>query len=418
MTAHIYNNLHGSSGVWSSPYGGLSLEELAQSTGSCPPPSGFPAVICHSNGELYKFFQKNTIQLTTHHVSEIEAANANFKLYELDGDEVEREKFPLPTLGPLLERCGQEIHEGHGIVIIRGLDPEKYSIEDSTTIYLGISSYIGDQRGVQSSKGAMLTHVVEKKEWKSVDLYLQPFHNDMGTEILALQVRETAEIGGRTCVAPIRVIYNHLREHNPLVLHTLAKHDWPVRVGTKAYKLCPLLVYHRGNLMITADPARIGPYPGNRAPKLTLEQEMAFAVLQDTARKYQLKLEHQPGDLVYLNNWTLLHAREAYRDGQTSSRHLVRLWLRNSVLGWQVPESVSFPWDCAFGERSKLVPNLSYPLVPLPVYMYSKYNSGTAAFVPTDDEDEDDVNATTRGIHDRDHVDQGDTIPVLSQSGP
>lgn len=32
-------------------------------------------------------------------------------------------------------------------------------------IYLGISSYIGGQRGVQSSKGAMVTHVVENKEW-------------------------------------------------------------------------------------------------------------------------------------------------------------------------------------------------------------------------------------------------------------
>lgn len=51
----------------------------------------------------------------------------------------------------------------------------------------------------------------------------------MGTDILALQVRECAKVGGQTCVSPVRAIYNDLMENHPLVVHALARPDWPVR---------------------------------------------------------------------------------------------------------------------------------------------------------------------------------------------
>lgn len=41
--------------------------------------------------------------------------------------------------------------------MIRGLDFDKYTIEDSTTIYLGIASHVCDKRGMQNKKGNMLS---------------------------------------------------------------------------------------------------------------------------------------------------------------------------------------------------------------------------------------------------------------------
>lgn len=75
---------------------------------------------------------------------------------EMNGDEVNRERFPLPTLAGKLDRCAVEIHFGTGMCMIRGIDPGNYTPEDNTVIFLGISSYLGDQRGLQSAKGAML----------------------------------------------------------------------------------------------------------------------------------------------------------------------------------------------------------------------------------------------------------------------
>jgi hypothetical protein len=152
------------------------------------------------------------------------------------------------------------------------------------------------------------------------------------------------------------------------------------------------------------DPARIGPHPAasrRSIPFLTSEQEKALAALQFASHKHQFALDNQPGDLVYLNNLSLLHAREAYHDSESSSRHLVRLWLRNETLGWSIPDSMAPPWECSFGERSKRILNKRYPIAPMPEYMESKFTNGTAAFVPDDDElvgeDEPETGGPVRG---------------------
>lgn len=148
--------------------------------------------------------------------------------------------------------------------------------------------------------------------------------------------------------------------------------------------------------MLSMDPARIGPRAaalGRRLvpiPPLTSEQRHAIQSVQESAQRHQLCLENQPGDMVYLNSWNTLHAREAYQDGETWSRHLIRLWLHNESLGWSIPPSMKMPWDSAFGAKAKEVINRNYPLAPMPVYMESRYTNNTAAFVPEDDDFDDD----------------------------
>jgi hypothetical protein len=55
----------------------------------------------------------------------------------------------LPILGPKLTAAATEVAAGRGTVILRGLEPQKYSLEDNILIYAGIASYFGDKRGVQ-----------------------------------------------------------------------------------------------------------------------------------------------------------------------------------------------------------------------------------------------------------------------------
>jgi hypothetical protein len=76
---------------------------------------------------------------------------------ELEGDEVDRDSFPLPTLGQRLEKVRDDIYEGRGFSIIRGLEPNDFSVEDFTVIYLGITSYVAERRGKQDQRGSMLS---------------------------------------------------------------------------------------------------------------------------------------------------------------------------------------------------------------------------------------------------------------------
>jgi hypothetical protein len=77
----------------------------------------------------------------------------------LDGDEVGQHNFHLPKLAPQLAQCAKVVHEERGFFVIRGLDGSRYSVEDSTTIYLGIASYIADKRGLQDRKGNVLCKI-------------------------------------------------------------------------------------------------------------------------------------------------------------------------------------------------------------------------------------------------------------------
>jgi len=40
----------------------------------------------------------------------------------------------------------------------------------------------------------------------------------------------------------------------------------------------------------------------------------------------QLHMEMRVGDMQFINNFSVMHSRTAYIDGDTNKRHLVRLW--------------------------------------------------------------------------------------------
>jgi hypothetical protein len=80
---------------------------------------------------------------------------------------VEASNFPLPTLGPVLRAVSRDLHEGKGFGVLRGINPKNYSVEDLTTIWLGLQSYIADQRGRQDKRGNMLgEHTVTQSWWR------------------------------------------------------------------------------------------------------------------------------------------------------------------------------------------------------------------------------------------------------------
>lgn len=59
---------------------------------------------------------------------------------------------------------------------------------------------------------------------------LQPFHSDMGCDILALQVRHSARAGGQTYLASAATVFNHILREEPGVAKTLMSPNWPVQM--------------------------------------------------------------------------------------------------------------------------------------------------------------------------------------------
>lgn len=91
------------------------------------------------------------VYLRTHSTS-----NVGMIELELDGDLVCRNNFPLPTLGGRLTALRGDLYQGRGFGLIRGLSPQKYSVEDLTVLQLGIQAYVANQAGKQDKKGNMM----------------------------------------------------------------------------------------------------------------------------------------------------------------------------------------------------------------------------------------------------------------------
>jgi len=56
--------------------------------------------------------------------------------------------------------AAREVHDGKGFVVLRGLKPSSYTAEDNLLLFLGISNYIGEKRGIQDRKGAVISSVI------------------------------------------------------------------------------------------------------------------------------------------------------------------------------------------------------------------------------------------------------------------
>lgn len=79
---------------------------------------------------------------------------------QVESIDVNRDVFPLPYLGGYLEKARDEVYNGIGFVILRGLDVEPYTSDDLATILLGVSSYVAPVRRVQNQPGSVLGTLV------------------------------------------------------------------------------------------------------------------------------------------------------------------------------------------------------------------------------------------------------------------
>jgi hypothetical protein len=89
---------------------------------------------------------------------------------------------------------------------------------------------------------------------------------------------------------------------------------------------------------------------GGQMPQPTAPQIEALDIVQSIAEKHQLRLTMLRGDLAFINNFGLLHARDGFQDTEEQTRHLVRMWLKNERLAWSLPRTLKKGNDRTFDD--------------------------------------------------------------------
>ncbi|KAK0618458.1 hypothetical protein B0T17DRAFT_339574 [Bombardia bombarda] len=347
------------------PIAGDSSHAIAARANANAPvlPAGFPAKLDADLAWVGSDFQKQSeyiCQLDADDLIEVKAAVEQYKSLDQDGDLVEPQTFPLPTLGPELAALGREVHYGKGFVVIRGIDPASYSVEDLTVVYLGVQSYIAEQRGRQDKRGNMLVHIVADNSTKQAAEHHRhsnqsiTFHNEEAGDVVSWLTRSTAAAGGKCIIASSYTVYNVLAATRPEVIRTLARSDWPFALPH--FHCRPVIFYQDSKLVTNFGRAAL---LGNAAhprpehlPALTHRQIEALDAIEAIAKATQIEIQTQAGDMHFINNLAILHRREGFVDGEaaTEKRHLVRMRLRSAEHGWSIPKELTHEWDEAFNK--------------------------------------------------------------------
>jgi hypothetical protein len=283
-------------------------------------------------------------RLSPTEVSEIENATRLVRARGLDLAQIGREDFPLPTLGPVLDRLRAEVTDGRGFVLLRGMPVEGRPIEESATAYWGVGAHFGTARS-QNAKGHLLGHIYDLGQGLSATnpnlrSYAtaegQKFHIDR-CDVVALLCLRRAKSGGLSAIVSSMTLHNVMAARRPDLLERLYQ-PFPVDrrgevpPGKAPFYDAPVFNEHAGLLSVLYSRLHIGSsqrFP--EARRLTDADFEALDMLADLANDPELRLDmtFMPGDIQFLHNHTILHARSAYEDWLEveRKRHLLRLWL-------------------------------------------------------------------------------------------
>jgi len=72
--------------------------------------------------------------------------------------------------------------------------------------------------------------------------------------------------------------------------------------------------------------------------------------LHHLAARRAIEIQLQPGDMIFFNNLSMLHARDAFVDNEAEGRkrHLLRLVLRNKEMAYELPEQLKETWKALY----------------------------------------------------------------------
>jgi hypothetical protein len=255
---------------------------------------------------------------------------------------ITRADFPLPKFGAVLDGIRDELINGRGFVLMRGLPVEGRPIEKSAIAYWGIGAYLGSPRS-QNAMGHVLGHVRDLglatadpnvRTYQTTER--QHFHTD-SCDVVGLLCLKTAREGGLSSLTSSNAIYNVMAERYPDLVWRLFEpfsvdRRGEVPEGKDPWFDMPVFHDYQGYLSAIYSGTYIR--SGQRfagARKLSEEDFAALDCFDALAEDAEMRLDMtlRPGDIQFVHNHTILHDRTSFIDWPEPERkrHLLRLWL-------------------------------------------------------------------------------------------
>ncbi len=279
------------------------------------------------------------------HVTDGEAKELLSALAETQGNDPAADpKFVmLPAMVGCAAEILEELENGRGFVLLRGLPIDGLGDRELYTLYRILGAYLGAVI-TQNKRGERIVEITDRGaqygpgvRGYTTRAYLNP-HCD-ATDVVALLCVRPAREGGESCIASAMTIYNEMLADHPQHLDALFDgyhHNMrgegitgnPDEVTTNAI---PIFSDFAGRLSCHFNRRLIVQGAEKTGRELGPDVMAALDCVNDLALRDDIRLdmEFQRGDVQLLNNHMILHSRRAYEDHDEADlkRRLLRLWL-------------------------------------------------------------------------------------------
>jgi len=288
-------------------------------------------------------FSKDDIafDLSRKHVAALEDVLLRVRGPGLALGEIRAEDCRHPALDRDLERVLDEIQEGRGIVIVRGMPVDAHSVEEVAAMFWAIGTHFG--RGVsQSALGDVLGLVRDETlpgEPGSARGYLSrrelSLHVDLA-QIVGLMCVRQARHGGYSQYASGLAVHNEILASRPELMPVLYRGFPYHRRGEEASSATPITPYDvpvfsntDGHVSVFMVREIINAAFRELGRDFTPEEIDAIDTFRTTAQQLQFETRLEPGEASFLNNYTVMHARSEFDDWEDpgKKRLMLRLWL-------------------------------------------------------------------------------------------
>ena len=275
-------------------------------------------------------------EVTDAEISSLDRALAQVKASGKPFPDFTQEDFYTPEMVSTLSDLREELENGYGFKVMRGLPVAQYSEEDIKIIYYGIGLNLGIPVR-QNPKGDLLGTVMNVGDLndKSTRVYetnaYLPYHTDPSDVVGLLCIRK-AMMGGVSSLISVASVYNQILVEHPDILEVLYRPWYYAHLGEDLPTPSPLFSFHQGKLAFRYLRQYIELGHEMMNVPLSADQCKALDILDTVANQEHLRLDMlmEPGDLQWANNYAIMHSRTSFEDSDDleKRRKKLRLWLK------------------------------------------------------------------------------------------
>ena len=248
------------------------------------------------------------------------------------------ESFPLHATAATLRSVLEELLEGRGFALIRGVPVDELSVREAELLMWGVGLHLGIPIP-QNAAGDLVVHVRDRglrfsdpavRAYETSEAL--EYHTDSG-DFAGLLCLKPAKRGGVSTIASATAIHDEMVRRRPDLAQLLHEPWLRVTLLEKTIRRRPIcerlgdrLYFGYGRMYLERASKE-----SSEIPPLTDDQVAALDLVDELADHpdFRLDMDFSPGDIQFLNNYAILHARTEYEDWPEPERwrDLCRLWI-------------------------------------------------------------------------------------------